>query len=214
MSKKHFLNAALAAVLAFAATSSMALDEPKDLVFTNPKEAAVLDDLGLKNVRVITTLMGGNGESLGPLPFEADLKKWVDSALQSSGYKLTGKDSDPVVNVTLDCVSKRCNANIHLQRDVYLRRVDEGGQQYFLKLNGIYVSEFGSEIEGKSADEDTAAREAGYASVRAALLKFTRAVIEANHPDVESKFAKHFVISQAAAPEVVVGDAPVKKKKK
>jgi hypothetical protein len=126
---------------------------------------------------------------------------------------MTGKDSDPVVNVTLDCVSKRCNANIHLQRDVYLRRVDENGQQYFLKLNGIYVSEFGSEVEGKSADEDTAAREAGYASVRNALLKFTRAVIEANHPDVESKFAKHFVITPAAAPDVAA-ESPAKKKKK
>lgn len=184
---------ALALLGATGAGATEAAAEVEEYSLPNHPSSLQLEGLALKEVVVQTRLKDGEGELLGRVPVHDALNEWTRKAVTAVGYRLTGDADDPRLVLFAECAGRRCETFGWLIRDMYIRKVD-GNQQYFVRSPDLAVGEWSSVYSSKAPDDvGKALEEAAYGSVRGVLIEFSKAVTEAQKPEVRAREKRLFV---------------------
>lgn len=195
MRLKVFATLAAAALALLGATGARAADAAavsEEYMIPNHPHSLQLHELALREVSVQTRLRDGDGKDMGKVAVEAALREWTHKAVRAVGYRLTGDPDDPRLVLFSDCEGRRCETFAWLVRDAYIRKVD-GNQQYFVRIPDIAVGEWSSVYSSKLDDDiEKALEQAVYGSVRGAMIEFSKAVIEAQKPDVLAREKRLF----------------------
>lgn len=174
------------------ARAADAAAETEEYKIPNHPYSLQLDGLGLREVAIQTKLRDSAGNDIGKVPNEAALRSWTQKALETVGYRITGDADDPKLVLFANCEGKRCDAFAWLVRDTYIRKVS-GGQQYFIRSPDLAVGEWSSVYSSELPEDAAGLEQAAYGSVRGAILEFSKAVIEAQKPEVLAREKRLFV---------------------